>query len=170
MYIIRKGLLVVALSLVLIGCSSKDEGGSAADANLEDLEEEMGVTVGDEGGIPSELPKDVYVADDMEVEYTVENEIMSQLHYTTDDDFDDLVAAYKEYLEGNSAFSGLDESLNEEGGYKVAFFGTTFENNSLEVMIMTDDDEERRSVDIVRYDDDALDEMLEEMQKQMEED
>src|SRR5690625_6832856 len=85
MFFLRNSLFLVALLLVAVGCSSGDsddveaEESSAeevadSDVDMEELEEEFGVTEGEDAEIPELLPADLYVTDDMEIEHTVVNE------------------------------------------------------------------------------------------------
>src|SRR5690625_5794993 len=81
MFFLRNSLFLVALLLVAVGCSSGDsddveaEESSAeevadSDVDMEELEEEFGVTEGEDAEIPELLPADLYVTDDMEIEHT----------------------------------------------------------------------------------------------------
>lgn len=186
MYILRNCLVIMALLFVVAGCSNSNSGEVEVDSNstgeveskdsemsdVEDWEDEFGVTEGDDAGIPARLPSDIYVTDDMEIEYTVENELMSQLYYKTDKSFDELKELYSDYLNGNSAISEVEENVSDsEGSYYLAVYSAMFEGDSMDIMLMEDESVgEYRTVEITRYDDEVLDEMLQEMQEQMEED
>src|SRR5690625_3079958 len=127
MNILRNCLIIIALLFVFVGCSNSNledveaESSSAGELesddlempDIEELEEEMGVTEGDDAEIPDRLPSDVYLTDDMEIEYTVENELMSQLYYKTDKSFDELRELYSDYLNGSSAISEVEENVSE---------------------------------------------------------
>lgn len=168
----------MTLVLFLIGCSSGDAENVEADQQeyadeLEELEEEMGVSEGEDAEIPSLLPADIYLTDDMKIEHTVENDLMSQLNYKTKEDFDELVELYRDYLNSNNAYGEVEEIINEytEYGSTMALFITEYEGNSFEITLVEDESEEEyRTVAIALYDDEVLDDMLEEIEKQMEED
>lgn len=184
MFFLRNSLFLVALLLVAVGCSSGDsddveaEESSAeevadSDVDMEELEEEFGVTEGEDAEIPELLPADLYVTDDMEIEHTVVNELMSQLRYETDKSYDELIELYSDYLSNNNAFSEYEENLDIENMTDVrhSFFSVMYEGNTMEVSIIEDESfGDVRMVDVTLYDDDVLDEMLDDMQEQMEED
>src|SRR5690625_500608 len=104
MYILRNSLFIIALLLVFVGCSNSNSGDVEAESSstgegesdelemsdIEELEDEMGITEGDDAEIPAKLPSDIFLTEDMEIELTVENELMSQLHYKTDKSLDEL--------------------------------------------------------------------------------
>src|SRR5690625_4461831 len=125
MYILRNCLFIIALLFVFVGCSNSEDveaessstgavkSDDAGMPDVEELEDEMGVTEGDDAEIPARLPSDIYLTDDMEIEYTVENELMSQLYYKTDKSLDELKELYSDYLNGNSAISEVEENESE---------------------------------------------------------
>lgn len=176
MSVLRNGFLLVMLLFMLIGCSSngsEDATIEEAEKELEELEEELGVTEGDEGGIPDLLPSDLYLAEDMEVDHTVENELMSQVAYRTNQSYDELKESYNDYLNKNSDFSDIRESASEDPDtdfYFIAYYAD-YEGNELEIAIRDDEATEgSRFVSVTLYDNEAVDEAIEEMEKQMEED
>src|SRR5690625_2654415 len=127
MYILRNCLFFISLLFVFVGCSNSNSGEVEAESSstgevesntsemsdVEDWEDEFGVTEGDDAEIPTRLPSDIYLTDDMEIEYTVENELMSQLYYKTDKSFDELRELYSDYLNGSSAISEVEENVSE---------------------------------------------------------
>jgi|SRR5690625_1406242 len=185
MYILRNCLFIIALLFVFVGCSNSEdvevESSSTGEVesddsempDLEELEDEMGVTEGDDAEIPARLPSDIYLTDDMEIEYTVENELMSQLYYKSEKSLDELRELYSDYLNGSSAISEVDENVSEypEDNFYLAMYTTRFEGDTMEIILVEDESVgEYRTVEITRYDDEVVDEMIEEMQEQMEED
>src|SRR5690625_4910915 len=155
MYNLRNCLFIITLLFVFVGCSnSKSEGVEAESSStgavksddsempdIEELEDEMGVTEGDDAEIPARLPSDIYLTDDMEIEYTVENELMSQLYYKTDKSLDELKELYSDYLNGNSAISEVEENESEypENNYYQAIYTAEFEGDSIDIMVMEDE-------------------------------
>lgn len=186
MYILRNCLFIFVLLFVFVGCSNSNSGDVGAESSstgedennnsemsdLEDWEDEFGITEGDDAGIPARLPSDIYVTDDMEIEYTVENEMMSQLNYKTDKSFDELRELYRDYLNGSSTISEVEENVSDsEGSYYLAVYSAVFEGDSMDIILMEDESVgEYRIVEITRYDDEVVDEMIKEMQEQLEED
>ncbi|HLS67468.1 MAG TPA: hypothetical protein VK029_10810, partial [Pseudogracilibacillus sp.] len=87
--------------------------------------------------------------------------------------YDELIELYSDYLSNNNAFSEYEENLDIENMTDVrhSFFSVMYEGNTMEVNIIEDDTfGDMRMVDVTLYDDDVLDEMLDDMQEQMEED
>lgn len=182
MMVLRNSLFLVALSLVAAACSSgnssdgKAEDSLVAGANnqmdeLEAFKDEFGVTKGGDTGIPEPLPKDLYVTDDMKIDLTIENDLMSQVRYHTGKSYDELVELYRDYLSNNPSLSDYEENIDASivNGFAHALFIVIYEGNTTEVNIIEDESiPDIRSVDVILYNDQAVDEMIEEMQRQME--
>src|SRR5690625_3420606 len=139
MYILRNCLVIITFLLVFVGCSNSNsdveaESSSTGEvesdelemSDIEELEDEMGITEGDDAEIPAKLPSDIYLTDDMEIELTVENELMSQLHYKTDKSLDELSELYSDYLNGSSDISEVDRKSTRLNSSHVAISYAVF--------------------------------------------
>src|SRR5690625_4415851 len=187
MNILRYSLFIIALLLVFVGCSNSNSGDVEVESSstgegesdelevseIEELEDEMGISEGDDDEVRAKLPSDIFVTEDMEIELTVENELMSQLHYKTDKSLDELSELYSDYLNGSSDISEVEENVIDYPEYNsyVVMYTAMFDGDTFEIVLTEDENVgEYRTVGITRYDDEVLDEMIEEMQEQMEED
>lgn len=161
-------VLIIGAILFAVGCSnSNDESADApVDAvdeideeealeelkeetgiDIEAIEEEMGIDKSDGASIPDEIPSDVPLPDDMEIDFTIDNALMSQVWFLTELSHEELMTMYEDYL--NSQFSGEVESEDYEmEGYYTITYTVPYKDSEFFVQIIADDDDERRTVSL----------------------
>lgn len=161
---IRSIMLVIGIALFVLGCSNSDDEladsssvGEMSDEeaikelkeetgiDIEAIEEEMGMDKSDDVTIPDEIPSDVPLPDDMEVDFTIDNELMAQAWLLTELTRDELMTMYEDYL--NSNFSGeISSEDNEMDGYYTITYTVPYKDSEFLVQIIDDEDESKRTV------------------------
>ena len=158
-------LLFVAI-ILLVSCSGNSDGAKEATADnndevtaddlkealgtdddtngeidIEAIEEEMGIDSSGDAEIPDALPNDIPLPDDMEIEMTIDNELMAQVRIKTNKSIEELKEVYEEYL-NSGAFSGEPtEEVQEMEGFYFIMYTLEYDEGEFSIQIFDDEDE-----------------------------
>lgn len=161
-------LLLLSVTFFIFACSNDNEGATnsedaeqaeqasettddndseeVSNALVKDIEEEIGMDKGDNLSIPDGIPSDVPLPDDMEIEMTIDNELMTQVWINTKMSIDELKVMYEDYITSNYS-SELDyDDFEMEGHYNITY---TVPTNGNEFYIQFIDDDEDGDVQTV---------------------
>lgn len=162
---LKNVLLLIGVTLFVIGCSnSNDESADTTvdeiseeeamaelkeetGIDIEAIEEEMGIDKSDGATIPDEIPNDVPLPDDMEIDFTIDNTLMAQAWFLTDLSRDELMTMYEDYLNGK--FSGeVDSEDYEMEGYYTITYTVPYNDAEFFIQIIDDEDDSKRTVSL----------------------
>lgn len=167
-----KHMLIVCATLFIFGCSNDENSTTETNAmdendvidevseeelieelkektgiDIEAIEEEIGIDKSDSATIPGAIPSDIPLPDDMEIDFTIENELMSQVWLLTELSRDDLTAMYEDYLNSNFSDEVHTEDHEMEGHYAITYT-VPYEDNELFVQIIDEESESKRTVSL----------------------
>lgn len=148
--------IVISMMVVIlfVGCSSGNKGAKESavkdvDAteqkaieefedelgiDLDEIEEEMGIDK-ESTEIPEDIPSDAPIPEDMEMEMTIDNELMAQARMKTEQSIDELKGIYEEYLNSNTfSASPTTDNYEMEGFYSITYI-TEYNDREFSIQI-----------------------------------
>lgn len=165
-YVVRF-LLLAIVCLLLVSCSENSdenndevtvddlnealamEDNGADQFDVEAIEEEMGIEKNGNLDIPEDIPSDVPLLDDMEIEMTIDNGLMAQVRIVTESSIDELKEVYEDYINSNSNIGEPKIDESEGSNYYYISYVSDYKGKSFTVLIGYNlDAGDHRTVDI----------------------